>query len=164
MASEQLAAFAGAVGVGGLPSLEELILPCGGSYENPNPEGVVALANACSSGHLSQLRCLKLQSRSDMTGKAFAGLCRSLAKGKVSLLQTLDLEKYYGDAEEGVVALAEGIQGQRLSSLESFRLDLSSERGFAVSGLGLAFGCGGCPGLQKLDLDWSEEGDEGMRG
>uniref|UniRef100_A0A0G4GHB9 Uncharacterized protein n=1 Tax=Chromera velia CCMP2878 TaxID=1169474 RepID=A0A0G4GHB9_9ALVE len=68
------------------------------------------------------------------------------------------------NAEEGVFALAEGIQGQRLSSLESFRLKLLNVEGSAVLGLGLAFGWGGCPGLQKLDLNWSEEGDEGVRG
>uniref|UniRef100_A0A0G4FYV3 Uncharacterized protein n=1 Tax=Chromera velia CCMP2878 TaxID=1169474 RepID=A0A0G4FYV3_9ALVE len=164
VSSEQLAAFATSLGVGGLPSLQELVLPGGGSYGSPNPQGGVAFANALTSGHLSQLRCLKLQSRSDMTGEAFAGLCRSLARGKVSLLQSLDLDMYDDDAEEGVVALAEGIQGQRLSSLESFRLSLPNVKGFAVSGLGLAFGCGGCPGLQKLDLKWSEEGDEGVRG
>uniref|UniRef100_A0A0G4F5V4 Uncharacterized protein n=1 Tax=Chromera velia CCMP2878 TaxID=1169474 RepID=A0A0G4F5V4_9ALVE len=165
MGPRELAAFATALGVhGGLPSLQELVLPFGGSDVNPNPEGVVALANALTSGHLSQLRCLKLQPRYDMTGEAFAGLCHSLATGKVSLLQSLDLKRYNDDAEEGVVALAEGIQGQRLSSLESFRLQLSTVQGFAVSGLGLAFGCGGCPGLQKLDLQWSEGGDEGVRG
>uniref|UniRef100_A0A0G4I3R5 Uncharacterized protein n=1 Tax=Chromera velia CCMP2878 TaxID=1169474 RepID=A0A0G4I3R5_9ALVE len=164
MASGELAAFATALGVEGAPALQELVLPSGGSQQNPNPEGVVALANALTSGHLLQLRCLKLQSRDDMTGEAFAGLCRSLATGKVSLLQTLDLGMYNDDAEEGVVVLAEGIQGQRLSSLESFRLKLSNVKGFAVSGLGLAVGCGGCPGLQKLDLAWDEEGDEGVGG
>uniref|UniRef100_A0A0G4H4B7 Uncharacterized protein n=1 Tax=Chromera velia CCMP2878 TaxID=1169474 RepID=A0A0G4H4B7_9ALVE len=163
--SEQLAAFATALGVGGGPSLQELIIPFGmGSEENPNPEGVVALANALTSGHLSELRGLEIDGQQDMTGEAFAGLCRSLATGKVSLLQNLDLGMYNDDADEGVVALAEGIQGQRLFSLASFRLRLSNVKGFAPSGLGLAFGCGGCPGLQKLDLRWWEEGDEGVGG
>uniref|UniRef100_A0A0G4HTR0 Uncharacterized protein n=1 Tax=Chromera velia CCMP2878 TaxID=1169474 RepID=A0A0G4HTR0_9ALVE len=164
MPSKQLAAFATSLGLGGLPSLQELVLPFGGCWQNPNPDGVTALANACSSGYLSDLRCLKIRFRYDMTGEAFAGLCRSLATGKVSLLQSLDLRRYNDDAEEGVLALAEGIQGQRLSSLESFRLELSTVKGFAASGLGLAFGCGGCLGLQKLDLNWSEEGDEGVGG
>uniref|UniRef100_A0A0G4GQU2 Uncharacterized protein n=1 Tax=Chromera velia CCMP2878 TaxID=1169474 RepID=A0A0G4GQU2_9ALVE len=164
ISSEQLAAFATSLGVGGLPSLQELVLPFGGSDHNPNPEGVVALANALTSGNLSQLRCLKLQFRYDMTDEAFAGLCRSLATGKVSLLQFLDLVLNDNDSAEGVGALAEMIGEKRLSFLESFRLKLSAVKGFAVSGLGLAFGCGGCPGLQKLDLKWSEEGDEGVRG
>uniref|UniRef100_A0A0G4HLN7 F-box domain-containing protein n=1 Tax=Chromera velia CCMP2878 TaxID=1169474 RepID=A0A0G4HLN7_9ALVE len=164
MASGELAAFATALGVGGLPFLQELVLPGGGFRQSPIPEGVVALANALTSGHRSRLKCLKMQSRYNVTGEVFAGLCRSLVTGKVSLLQSLDLKRYNDDAEEGVLALAEGIQGQRLSSLESFRLKLPYVKGFAVSGLGLAFGCGGCPGLQKLDLKWSEEGDEGVRG
>uniref|UniRef100_A0A0G4FNV4 Uncharacterized protein n=1 Tax=Chromera velia CCMP2878 TaxID=1169474 RepID=A0A0G4FNV4_9ALVE len=164
MSSVQLAALATALSAGGAPSLQELVLPDGGSYENPNPEGVVALTSALSSGHLSQLRGLKVRHWDDMTGEAFGGLCRSLATGKASLLQTLDFEMSNDDAAEGVVALAEGIQGQGLSSLESFRLKLSDVNGFAVSGLGLAFGCGGCAGLQKLDLAWEEEGDEGVGG
>uniref|UniRef100_A0A0G4FPH2 Uncharacterized protein n=1 Tax=Chromera velia CCMP2878 TaxID=1169474 RepID=A0A0G4FPH2_9ALVE len=160
--SEQLTAFATALGVGGGPSLQELVIPFGGSEENP--EGIAALANACSSGHLSELRGLGIADRDDMTGEAFAGLCRSFATGKVSLLQTLDLALFYDDTGEGVGALAEGIWGRKLSLLLSFRLELSDVNGLAMSGLGLALGGGGCPSLHKLDLRWWEEGDEGVGG
>uniref|UniRef100_A0A0G4IFW2 tRNA (guanine(46)-N(7))-methyltransferase n=1 Tax=Chromera velia CCMP2878 TaxID=1169474 RepID=A0A0G4IFW2_9ALVE len=165
MTSEQLAAFAKGLGVGGLPSLQELVLPWGGSVENP--EGVISLANALSSGHLSQLRDLKIEHRDDMTSHAFATLSRSLATGKAPLLQSLDLQMWNENAEGGVEALAEGFRRGGLSSLTSFRLDVRDmfcTKGYALSTLGLAFGGsggGGCPALQKLDLEWAEEGDEG---
>uniref|UniRef100_A0A0G4HNQ1 Uncharacterized protein n=1 Tax=Chromera velia CCMP2878 TaxID=1169474 RepID=A0A0G4HNQ1_9ALVE len=145
--SEQLAAFAGALGVGGLPSLEELVIPFGGSEQNPNPQGVVSLANALTSGHLSQLRGLTLPSRDDVTDEAFASLTRSLVTGKTSLLQTVNLEIRNINSAEGLGALAGGIRGGRFCALTSFRLCLGDhipESGHALSSLGLAFGSGGC--------------------
>eukprot|EP00820_Chromera_velia_P002062 Cvel_15673.t2-p1 / transcript=Cvel_15673.t2 / gene=Cvel_15673 / organism=Chromera_velia_CCMP2878 / gene_product=hypothetical protein / transcript_product=hypothetical protein / location=Cvel_scaffold1170:13702-15567(+) / protein_length=622 / sequence_SO=supercontig / SO=protein_coding / is_pseudo=false len=168
MRSEQFLAFATGLGVGGLPSLQELVIPRWASLGNPSTEGVVALANALSSGQLSQLRDLQIEARDDMTSDAFATLSRSLATGKAPLLQSLDLQMWNENAEGGVEALAEGLPRGGLSSLTSFRLDardMFCTKGYALSTLGLAFGGnGGCPALQKLDLEWDEEGDEGVGG
>uniref|UniRef100_A0A0G4GV18 Uncharacterized protein n=1 Tax=Chromera velia CCMP2878 TaxID=1169474 RepID=A0A0G4GV18_9ALVE len=166
MSSKQLVAFATALGVEGAPSLQELALPCGGSPENP--EGVVALSNALSSGHLSQLTELKVAGQEELTEEAFATLCRSLTTGKASLLQTLNLEMFHENPGEGVGVLAEGIRGGGLSSLINLRLDLLGglprNEAAALSILGLALGGGGCPRLQDLALDWEEEGDVGVGG
>uniref|UniRef100_A0A0G4IEA1 Uncharacterized protein n=1 Tax=Chromera velia CCMP2878 TaxID=1169474 RepID=A0A0G4IEA1_9ALVE len=165
MTSEQLLAFATGLGVGDLPSLQELVLPLGGSEENP--EGVISLANALSSGQLSQLRDLQIEHRDDMTSDAFATLSRSLATGKAPLLQSLNIEMWGENAEGGVEALAEGFRRGALSFLTSCRLyvrDMFCTKGYALSTLGLALGNGGCPALQKRDLEWDEEGDEGVGG
>uniref|UniRef100_A0A0G4FRN8 Uncharacterized protein n=1 Tax=Chromera velia CCMP2878 TaxID=1169474 RepID=A0A0G4FRN8_9ALVE len=164
MSSEQLARFATGLGVGGLPSLQELVIPYGRFTENLNAGGVVALANALSSGHLAEVRGLEIAARPDMTKEAFEGLSRSLAAGKTLLLQTLDLSVDADNTGEGVGNLAEGIRGGRLRSLVSLRLAASRITPSLLSGnsmwaLGLALGGGGCPGLQKLDLRWWEEGD-----
>uniref|UniRef100_A0A0G4HN59 Uncharacterized protein n=1 Tax=Chromera velia CCMP2878 TaxID=1169474 RepID=A0A0G4HN59_9ALVE len=169
MSSEQLARFATGLAVGGLPSLQELVIPYGRSTENLNAGGVVALANALSSGHLAELRGLEIAARPDMTKEAFEGFSRSLAAGKTSLLQTLDLSLNADNSGDGVGNLADGIRGGRLRSLVSIRLAASCItpplwRGNSVRALGLALGGGGCPGLQKLDLAWREEGDEGVGG
>uniref|UniRef100_A0A0G4HN01 Uncharacterized protein n=1 Tax=Chromera velia CCMP2878 TaxID=1169474 RepID=A0A0G4HN01_9ALVE len=165
MSPGQLTAFATALGEKGAPALQELVLPGGGIEETP--EGVVALANALSCGHLSQLRGLKIQHRYDMTAEAFAGLSRSLGTGKVSLLQNLDLEVYRESHEEGVGALAEALRGGGLSSLRRLRLEMRCDppvSGATLSLFGLALGSGGCRALQELDLGWREEGDEGVGG
>uniref|UniRef100_A0A0G4HDX1 Uncharacterized protein n=1 Tax=Chromera velia CCMP2878 TaxID=1169474 RepID=A0A0G4HDX1_9ALVE len=169
MSSEQLTRFATGLEVGGLPSLQELVIPYGGLTDIPNAGGVVALANALSTGHLADLRGLEIPVRRDMTSGAFAGLCRSLAAGKTSLLQTLDLSVYARNTREGVGNLAEGIRGGKLRSLVSLRLAASRITpsllsGNSVCALGLALGGGGCPGLQTLRLAWKEEGDEGVGG
>uniref|UniRef100_A0A0G4HMN6 Uncharacterized protein n=1 Tax=Chromera velia CCMP2878 TaxID=1169474 RepID=A0A0G4HMN6_9ALVE len=109
MSSEQLVRFVTGLAVGGLPSLQGLVIPYGRSTENLNAGGVVALANALSSGHLAELRGLEIAARPDMTKEAFEGLSRILAAGKTSLLQTLDLSVHADDTGEGVGNLAEGI-------------------------------------------------------
>uniref|UniRef100_A0A0G4HCG9 Uncharacterized protein n=1 Tax=Chromera velia CCMP2878 TaxID=1169474 RepID=A0A0G4HCG9_9ALVE len=122
----------------------------------------------------SRTRHPQIENRKDMTSDAFATLSRSLATGKAPLLQTLDREMLNENAEGGVEALAEGFRRGGLSSLTSFRLDIGGifcdmggmfcTKGYALSTLGLALGGGGCPALQKLDLEWVEEGDEGVGG
>uniref|UniRef100_A0A0G4G0L5 Uncharacterized protein n=1 Tax=Chromera velia CCMP2878 TaxID=1169474 RepID=A0A0G4G0L5_9ALVE len=162
MNSWQLGALATALGVGRLPSLQDLVIPPWRG-DRGNPEAVVAFANALSSGHLPKLRDLHVSVRTDVRGKALASLTRSLVTGKTSLLQNLVLSMSC-DCAEGLGALAEGIWGKKLSLLASFKLYLNDVSGFALSGLGLALGGGGCPRLQKLHLKWWEEGDQGVAG
>uniref|UniRef100_A0A0G4IE98 Uncharacterized protein n=1 Tax=Chromera velia CCMP2878 TaxID=1169474 RepID=A0A0G4IE98_9ALVE len=166
----QLKAFAAALALGGLPSLQELALlfgATGGSAENPkDAEGVVALANALTSGHLSNLKAFKVSLPPGRTREAFVLFSHSLTTGKASLLKTLDLD-VWGESSslrDGVEALAENIRGGGLCSLESLRLWLLQIEGVALSSLGMSFGSGGCPSLQKLDLSWKEAGDEGVGG
>uniref|UniRef100_A0A0G4HAX5 Uncharacterized protein n=1 Tax=Chromera velia CCMP2878 TaxID=1169474 RepID=A0A0G4HAX5_9ALVE len=105
-----------------------------------------------------------------MTSEAFASLCGSFATGKVSRLQSLDLEISDENPEEGVRALAESIRGGGLRSLTNFRLNVAGflgkdeSDGNSMSILGAALGSGGCPSLEKLDLTWVEGGDEGVGG
>uniref|UniRef100_A0A0G4GAV6 Uncharacterized protein n=1 Tax=Chromera velia CCMP2878 TaxID=1169474 RepID=A0A0G4GAV6_9ALVE len=169
MSAEQLLAFATALQVDGAPSLEELVIPRTGGNVGESPEGVVAFANAINAGRLSQLTSLTLQNRSDMTGESFAAFSRSLSTGKTPLLQTLDVEMHNGHAEKGVEAIAETIQGGELSLLRTFRLDLRGRLSIvtdsgAIWKLGASLGCGGCPALQTLELNWREEGDVGIGG
>uniref|UniRef100_A0A0G4GG41 Uncharacterized protein n=1 Tax=Chromera velia CCMP2878 TaxID=1169474 RepID=A0A0G4GG41_9ALVE len=164
MHSGQLAAFAVGLGVAGTPSVEELVLARGGSVENPNDsEGVVALATALSFGHLSDLTSLTVARRSDMVGEATTNFCRSLGAGKTPLLQTLHLKTDSSELEGGVGALAEAMRGGGLSLLENFKLHfLQCIDGGVLAQVGLELGAGGCPAIQKLDLRWEEEGDEGV--
>uniref|UniRef100_A0A0G4FUW1 Uncharacterized protein n=1 Tax=Chromera velia CCMP2878 TaxID=1169474 RepID=A0A0G4FUW1_9ALVE len=165
LTSQQLAAFATALGVEGAPSLEELILPWGRSEETP--EGVVALANTICSGHLSRLTTFMVKriDRYHVTGEGFAALCRSLASGKTPLLQTLDLETVSNDAAGCVGGLAQAMRERRLPSLENFRLDIAGDNtdGSVLAEVGEALGGGGCPLIQKLNLQWEETGDMGLR-
>uniref|UniRef100_A0A0G4HIV5 Uncharacterized protein n=1 Tax=Chromera velia CCMP2878 TaxID=1169474 RepID=A0A0G4HIV5_9ALVE len=165
MSSSQLVAFATAVAAGGAPSLQELTLPGVTIFSNPDAQGVVALVNALSGGHLSQLKSFKVDQRDDITGEAFMNICRSLATGQASLLQTLDLKMWDEEnPEEGLRALAEGICTRGLTALTSFSFQGFIISGGAMSTLGLALGSGGCPCLQNLILSWEEEGDEGVGG
>uniref|UniRef100_A0A0G4GQ11 Uncharacterized protein n=1 Tax=Chromera velia CCMP2878 TaxID=1169474 RepID=A0A0G4GQ11_9ALVE len=162
MDSTQLAAFATALGEKGAPSLQELVLPEGGVESNS--VGVVGFANTISSGHFSELRRLKMCSRHDMILETFTTLGRSLATGKASLLQSLDLEIVRFNVGGEVWAIAEAISGRGLCALTSFRLSVAGVKGSEISVLGLALGEGGCSALQKLDLCWMENGDEGVAG
>uniref|UniRef100_A0A0G4HQR0 Uncharacterized protein n=1 Tax=Chromera velia CCMP2878 TaxID=1169474 RepID=A0A0G4HQR0_9ALVE len=164
MLPRQLKVFATALGVKGAPSLEEVVIPREGYPDTPG--GVVALANALSSGHLSQLRSLKIANRRDIKSDAFAKLCRSLTTGKTSSLQTLELNTLSCKdvVDDGLWALAEGIGEGGLSSLKSLRLSFSPVEGVALSSLGLALGRGGCRCLQELHLSWYEHGGTGLQG
>uniref|UniRef100_A0A0G4G1D9 EF-hand domain-containing protein n=1 Tax=Chromera velia CCMP2878 TaxID=1169474 RepID=A0A0G4G1D9_9ALVE len=169
LSSSQLVAFAAALGVKGSPCLQEVVLPANYAWQQ-NPAGSLALANAFSLGHLSHLTRLTISGALDMTSEIFASLCGSFATGKVSRLQSLDLEICDENPEGGVRALAESIRGGGLRSLTNFRLNVVGclgkveADGNSMSILGAALGSGGCPSLEKLDLDWIEEGDEGVRG
>uniref|UniRef100_A0A0K6SA66 Uncharacterized protein n=1 Tax=Chromera velia CCMP2878 TaxID=1169474 RepID=A0A0K6SA66_9ALVE len=165
MSSSEFDSFASGLGVDGASPLEEIVFTDGnrGSVS----DGVVAFADALSSGHLPQLRGLTLHRPSDLRGEEFATLCESLTTGNAARLQTLDLEfrPVDPDATTGVLAIGKAMREKGLYSLESFRLSIrSGVGGAAMSALGMAMGWGGCPRLKNLDLEWAEEGDEGVAG
>uniref|UniRef100_A0A0G4HZS5 PPPDE domain-containing protein n=1 Tax=Chromera velia CCMP2878 TaxID=1169474 RepID=A0A0G4HZS5_9ALVE len=167
MSASQLAAFATGLGMEGAPNLQELSLPLDSSLWESTTEGVVGLANSISLGHLSELTGLKIPYRRDLLGEAFTILCRSLASGQVSLLQTLEVEMKNCFPEEGMEAIGEGMREGRLASLSRFSPTLNAGlflQGSAVSTFGKSLGSGGCGCLQSLELEWSEVGDEGMGG
>uniref|UniRef100_A0A0G4FQJ8 Uncharacterized protein n=1 Tax=Chromera velia CCMP2878 TaxID=1169474 RepID=A0A0G4FQJ8_9ALVE len=162
MSPSQLALFAAALGMSGAPALHELILPEGKPDEPP--EGAAALARAYSLGYLSQLTAFMTAPQLSITSETFRMLGHSMAAGRSPQLQSLVLVMYDENPEEGVGALADAICGGMLSLLQSFQLVLFRTRGDAISTLGVALGGGVCPALEKLDLAWLEEGDEGAAG
>jgi len=71
-----------------------------------------------------------------------------------------------GRADEGLHALAEGLSEGKLSGLEGLSLDCRSSHlsVSTLSALGGAVGSVSVPSLQKLELKWYDDGNDGLRG
>uniref|UniRef100_A0A0G4I602 Uncharacterized protein n=1 Tax=Chromera velia CCMP2878 TaxID=1169474 RepID=A0A0G4I602_9ALVE len=148
------------------------------SDADPTFEVPDALVKALNSGHLSQLTVLQLQEVYDFFGAGFNSLLRCLAEGPLPVLQSLDLQAlnsppFLGgmvslSVDEGVTALAEGMGGGKFPLLENFVFSIPSSRmklgGECIRLLCRALVSGKVSTLKRLELSWTEEGGEGIRG
>uniref|UniRef100_A0A0G4FE73 Uncharacterized protein n=1 Tax=Chromera velia CCMP2878 TaxID=1169474 RepID=A0A0G4FE73_9ALVE len=192
MPDSQLTAFSNALAGERAPALQELeIVPRTG-----HAVGVERFASAVSSEHLFELRALKFQIDADSSPQSVLlrarsqtsriTLARSLGGGHTRCLRSLDLQKLLVVSDGTLMALAEGIQGGGLSSLENCYLVFDKFRGlnltrtpaymsrlvhqsghmnaYAVSAFGAALRGGGCPSLSNLRLGWWEKESGGVAG
>uniref|UniRef100_A0A0G4HEG5 Uncharacterized protein n=1 Tax=Chromera velia CCMP2878 TaxID=1169474 RepID=A0A0G4HEG5_9ALVE len=117
-------------------------------------ESVRALAEAAREGRIPSIRNLELDLSSGFVSPPrMSELGRALGSVGASSLQKLDL-KWMCSTEGAVVGLAEGLEGEQMSSLEDLSLNAACEDPEGARALGEVLSTGRAPSLRRVDLVW----------
>uniref|UniRef100_A0A0G4IAF4 Uncharacterized protein n=1 Tax=Chromera velia CCMP2878 TaxID=1169474 RepID=A0A0G4IAF4_9ALVE len=167
MQQADVTAMCSALETGSVPSLKALHL-----CRVDVPAGQ-ALAAALDSDRLPELKELVVQD--EPLSEGMGVVIRSIASGKAPALSLLKIEIAYAayptdpntHVDDIWGALAEGLRGGKLGSLEDlelfFRCDHGHEDDLTIEPsreFVRALGTGGLSSLRRLSLEWSEESDE----